>query len=609
MSDLWGLHTAADDGGWYHVTHQKLSPGDRITPGGGESHWTDDNGYADRGNHVWLSDDDEHVGYWLAQFQKGEEASGLPHLYEVNPDQPPTPYDETDPLAGKVTSGATVVRQHEPLNFMPWLDGHHTASSDGIRYAHVVEADVADDLMHLAGKFGDLPEGLTFTHGKTFFDQDAVNAHLGDRQVGQLTWKNDDNWGHTIDYITVHPEFRRHGIGTAMLNHIRDNIDPKITHSRNVTPAGRGFAKADGFTPPPFGDGSKGKFSMDPVRDDSQEWPDATVGNGMRWDDSFWRGKSKDRFAAVKRPTNWGPDGDWQPRDEGDGMMTLYHRTSPESADEIINGQRFLPGKKWYPHEPDKWQHPPTSDQTWFSTSPQGRTTGGYDERGYEKYGPAVVKVRVPKEKVYYPAEWMGVKPGDDVHAYVYPEDLDGVPITRHARLAMPRQDAYDKGTLKRNFGGNPDQAPPFPGPWFHGSPDKLEVGDILHPGAAKNYEYEGDRAPRQNWVFMDLDARQARMWAGEAVKQRQMPHDSPTYVYHVEPLDEGPWPWNEYPDMGYASPRARVVERRHVGEMGDWDQQPQFGHRRKRDPSKLLERLRSHKPAPVDTTPTDRPG
>lgn len=170
-------------------------------------------------------------------------------------------------------------------------------------------------------------------------------------------------------------------------------------------------------------------------------------------------------------------------------------------------------------------------------------------------------------------------------------------------KLAMPRQDAYDKGTLKRNFGGNPDQAPPFPGPWFHGSPDKLEVGDILHPGAAKNYEYDGDRAPRQNWVFMDLDARQARMWAGEAVKQRRMPHDSPTYVYRVEPLDEGPWPWNEYPDMGYASPRARVVERRHVDEMGDWDQQPQFGHRRKRNPSKLLERLRAQMPASQDRT------
>ena len=144
-----GLHIAADHGGWYHVTHQKLFPGDRITPGGGESRWTDDNAYADRGNHVWLSDDDDHVGYWLAQFQKGLGANGLPNLYEVHPDQPPTLYDDNDPLAGHVTSGATVVQQHDPHDFMPWLDGHHTASTDGIRYAHVVEADVAEDLHRL----------------------------------------------------------------------------------------------------------------------------------------------------------------------------------------------------------------------------------------------------------------------------------------------------------------------------------------------------------------------------------------------------------------------------------------------------------------------------
>lgn len=173
-------------------------------------------------------------------------------------------------------------------------------------------------------------------------------------------------------------------------------------------------------------------------------------------------------------------------------------------------------------------------------------------------------------------------------------------------KTAMPRQDAYDAGILKRNFGGHPDQAPPLPGPWFHGSPEKLEVGDILHPGTAKNYEYDDDWKPREGWVFMDLDPRRAKMWAGLAAQQRQMPHDAPTYVYHVEPLDEGPWPWNESPYMGYASPRARVVERRSTNDLGDWDQQPQYGPRRKRDisPERLQAQGRKKTAMPMPQPP-----
>lgn len=147
------------------------------------------------------------------------------------------------------------------------------------------------------GARGDLPE-LRFEHGQTMYGQDALNAFHGDQQIGQMTWRNNDEDSHPIDYITVHPEFRRRGVGTAMLNHIRQNIDPKITHSRHVTPAGRGFAKADGFKPKLY-NGKPGSFEMDPVRDDSNEWPDSSIGNGMKWDDNFWKGKSKDKFASA----------------------------------------------------------------------------------------------------------------------------------------------------------------------------------------------------------------------------------------------------------------------------------------------------------------------
>ena len=158
------------------------------------------------------------------------------------------------------------------------------------------------------------------------------------------------------------------------------------------------------------------------------------------------------------------------------------------------------------------------------------------------------------------------------------------------------RGDAYDAGHLK-DLGGRPDQAPVLPGPWFHGSPAELQVGDLLDPTAPGNYEYEGERAPRDNWVFMDRDPRRARMWAGEARFQRQMPPESPLWVYRVEPMEEGPYPWNEYPDMGSVSPRARVVERRPAGDLGDWeDIRPRRRRRRPGDPPSLMERLEQAK-------------
>ena len=192
--------------------------------------------------------------------------------------------------------------------------------------------------------------------------------------------------------------------------------------------------------------------------------------------------------------------------------------------------------------------------------------------------------------------------PGTDVEVtglsawLPYPEvrwvDVD---LPEPRRLRAARGDAYDAGRLK-DLGGKPDQAPVLPGPWFHGSPAELQVGDLLDPAAPGNYEYEGERAPRDNWVFMDRDPRRARMWAGEARFQRRMPPESPLWVYRVEPMEEGPWPWNEYPDMGSVSPRARVVERRPAGELGDWeDIRPRRRRRRPGEPS-LMERLEQAK-------------
>ena len=154
------------------------------------------------------------------------------------------------------------------------------------------------------------------------------------------------------------------------------------------------------------------------------------------------------RAAPPRIPVNRKPpfqmwdhaEGAWAPRDEGDGRITLYHRTTPEVADAIVRNQKFLPGKRWYPEDPDKWEYPPQGeDEIWFSTHPDGKSDGAYAKGSYaEMYGHGVVRARVPVEKVYFPAVGIKTQPGDEVHAYVYPEDLEGVPLGRHGITPTP---------------------------------------------------------------------------------------------------------------------------------------------------------------------------
>ena len=156
-----------------------------------------------------------------------------------------------------------------------------------------------------AGKSGELPEGIQFSHGKMFDGRDAVQAHVGDDLIGQLQWDSrnpERGFDNDINYITVHPEYRRRGIGSAMYQHAVQNVDPHLLPgSLNVTPSGRGLSKSLGFKPKDQGtyyDGTPMKFNLNPVRDDGNDWPDAAVGNGWQWDEKF-NHRSKDRFSRF----------------------------------------------------------------------------------------------------------------------------------------------------------------------------------------------------------------------------------------------------------------------------------------------------------------------
>lgn len=130
---------------------------------------------------------------------------------------------------------------------------------------------------------------------------------------------------------------------------------------------------------------------------------------------------------------------------------------------------------------------------------------------------------------------------------------LDAVETIRTAQqiLAMPAVDAYDNGAK-----GHRNPVPEVPqGDWFHGAHTDLPIGTILTPGGGTTWWEYVYKTPglenRPDWVWVTNSSKNASTW-GE-------------HVYRVEPLDEGPWPWNgpegaQYD--GYVTPRARIVEK-----------------------------------------------
>jgi GNAT superfamily N-acetyltransferase len=114
------------------------------------------------------------------------------------------------------------------------------------------------------------------------------------------------------------------------------------------------------------------------------------------------------------------------------------------------------------------------------------------------------------------------------------------------SRLAMPAEDAYDGNWKSRKT------SPPIVGPFYHSSDHDLPDGTILlpHHGESKftdDYERRPGWKERTKWVWMELDP--SGGW-GE-------------HTYEVEPMDEGPWPWNgDGRANGYTSPRARIIRK-----------------------------------------------
>ena len=106
-------------GKWYHASPHDLPEGTQLTPGGGGATSQDfyDMGFGDdtgtlqdmgggRTGHVWVSPDENDVQFWSA-------ALNAPHIYEVESDDEPQPWNGTG-TDGWVTPGARIVRKISP---------------------------------------------------------------------------------------------------------------------------------------------------------------------------------------------------------------------------------------------------------------------------------------------------------------------------------------------------------------------------------------------------------------------------------------------------------------------------------------------------------------
>lgn len=145
----------------------------------------------------------------------------------------------------------------------------------------------------------------------------------------------------------------------------------------------------------------------------------------------------------------------------------------------------------------------------------------------------------------------------DDGNGWVhYMQNRDDHTATR---LAMPMQDAYDNNWPDNgdvmDVGSRPDKLPNdipiFPGPWYHGSDDDFGPGDVL------TSQTPDSKVNRRRWTFMTDEPGYAQNYGKN--------------IYEVEPLDEGPYPWNGQTGVAanhYVSPRARVVRKINLDDM-----------------------------------------
>jgi ribosomal protein S18 acetylase RimI-like enzyme len=223
-----------------------------------------------------------YYGTLLGQIQQGHE-NPWAHIYEVEPSEGPHPWNGSG------------------------QDGHVAPSARIVREIATDKYNRLPD--HLGGKNGDLPDLKYKWYGvHPFLGDNWLEAEHKGKTIARMYWATKDHpQPGQINLVQVHPEYRRRGIATDMVNTVRDEIDPGIKFSPDVSPDGKAWSKANGYKP------SDGWNNLKP-RDDKSEW------------------RTAQRFWAMADTTKWHP---MIKHDGQDNRITtsrggMYHISIPD---------------------------------------------------------------------------------------------------------------------------------------------------------------------------------------------------------------------------------------------------------------------------------------
>jgi GNAT superfamily N-acetyltransferase len=441
--------------------------------------------------------------------------------------------------------------------------GEDQARLDEITQARNAEFDNADiDVLHdiaqkrtkmqRAAMPAPAPKGLRFEYDPNFIHPHAdylgrVQAYVDDHPVGHLEWMKDgnplsaitDRKPGEVSFIYVHPNYRRHSIASEMFDWVKENAAPDLHHSQRRTDLGDKWVGYEQQRVAAVADDT-----IDRLRGEFHDWWN-TDGTSPKKGQPLWTPVSSreamgywgnmERFLSARYPAA-SRDSLYMGMEQVEPL--LHQRDGqwggvPRNADPYETGRKAVEKHGYDPAEI-------AAGMLYLHND--GRPGREQFQHVNRNLILKIIRNRRKMQKEYDSKPRQLELPLDDVLAKA------AAVLDFAQRLAMPRMDAYDLDSIPTQ---GPDQTPVLPGPWYHASPHKLQVGDILdphHKSPGGRVTYDGPMTPRDNWVFLHPSADYVRRFGDN--------------LYQVEPLDEGPWSYNEQGGLtGHVSPRARIIK------------------------------------------------
>lgn len=617
MSSYWGLHTAADDSPILYrgvgLLREQLSPelADRLDHalGGGHNpelpgHLLDHLSRQGRGVGAFWSEQ-PHLAEWYSKYTMGSPAGSRwqPADYHVMMTSSGIPDDARQEMVGGMP--IHVVRQRTPMQInllnirrarphdlnnpvsytydnefddSGWvpLGGDPT---DGIRYAQVVEADVADDLYRLAMPSQDaydyaimdskrntdnIPEQGSFYHGSN-------HEHQPGDILESVRARGDQD---RLDYYQQSVGAPNHADWVWMYNHPA----PATKYHKNVyqlEPLDEGpwvwnnIKRDDGSFRPTENDEDFPRLVSPRARVVRKLSPNEYAAAGKHLSDLYEKYRADSRTkTAMPAPLPQGIH--FAPFQRGDNTSRLIQNTYPDIT--------WEPGPGIAAHLPG--HNAPVGHIEWLSDD---------DADEAEQYGEPTIN---PGEVAYINVDdalrrhSIGTALFDHAQAHEprvhhsqdrteLGEKWIGHEQSRHPvmarRIAMPAIDAYDDH-IKTQYRDAEQSVKP--GPYFHATDQLLKPGDSILPLRDVQNKIPTAQGRQQNYSDMGYENHANWVWM---MRHPAEVSNYGKYVYHVQPEVEGPWSWNnaahydgdDYSNHRYVSPRARVIQQIHPDEYG----------------------------------------